>query len=385
MTGEPPTWVACLTPPGSGAIGVVALRGPRAWSIVRQRFQPFTATGPALPEEPQPGSLRLGRFGIDVADDVVVAVVRGGPSPWLEIQGHGGDEAVRLLMDACVAGGAQLCTWDDLEARTADDADVARATFALAQAVTTRTATILLDQVRGAFVEATRRIVEHLDTERTPEAIRELEAIGRRTVLGRHLTTPWKVAVLGPPNVGKSSLVNALAGYQRSIVAPTPGTTRDVVTTRIAVDGWPVELSDTAGLREEGEALEEQGMQRARDAAAEADLCLWLLDASEAPVWPEPAPDRCLFVINKIDLASAWHWRAESDAVAVSARDGRGLPELLAAVARWLVPETPAPGTPVPIDREQAEKIDSALRCCRAGDIADAKRILSEPLKKTGS
>src|SRR5206468_2220750 len=110
----------------------------------------------------------------------------------------------------------------------------------------------------------------------------------------------------GAPNVGKSSLVNALAGYQRSIVAPTPGTTRDVVATTLAIDGWPVELSDTAGLHGEGEQLERAGMARARAAAAAADLCVWVLDGSAAPVWLGPEITAPLTVINKIDLPPAW-------------------------------------------------------------------------------
>src|SRR5205823_6640829 len=81
-------------------------------------------------------------------------------------------------------------------------------------------------------------------------------------------------------NVGKSSLINALAGYQRSIVAPTPGTTRDVVRVPVALDGWPVELLDTAGLRGDAPALEAAGIEQAREQAASADLCVWVLDAT---------------------------------------------------------------------------------------------------------
>src|SRR5207302_2223379 len=114
-----------------------------------------------------------------------------------------------------------------------------------------------------------------LDRGNVDEATQLLGSLVRFAALGRHLTQPWRVAVMGAPNVGKSSLVNALAGYQRSIVAPTPGTTRDVVTTLIAVDGWPIELADTAGLHTQAGDLEGQGIARARAAAGEADLCLW--------------------------------------------------------------------------------------------------------------
>ena len=165
--------------------------------------------------------------------------------------------------------------------------------------------------------------------------------------LGRRLTTPWRVAVAGPPNVGKSSLVNALAGYQRSIVAPTPGTTRDVATTRLAIDGWPVELADTAGVRDATDMLEMQGVRMAREATAAADLCLWVLDASAQPVWPE-LQGAVQLVVNKIDLPAAWAPDEAAGAVRVSARTGRGMADLCAALSRRLVPDPPPAGSAVP-------------------------------------
>lgn len=373
---ESATWVACLTPPGAGAIATIALRGPRAWEIARALFKPLAATGTALPEQARSGHFRLGRLGIDMADEVVLAVKRAGAVPWIEIHAHGGVEVVRMLIEALASQGAQPCTWQELEANTAENAGAAHSAIHLSQALTMRTAAILLDQVHGALANAVKQIVGLIEAGSLPEAIASLEALTRHAPLGRHLTVPWQVAVLGPPNVGKSSLVNALAGFQRSIVAPTPGTTRDVVTTVIAVDGWPVELSDTAGLREAGEALEEEGIRRARDVAATADLCLWLLDASDAPEWPDPAPENCLFVINKIDLPSAWHWRSVSDAIPLSAQTGAGLPELCAAMARWLVPQPPAAGAAVPYTADQMEAIGDAIRTARAGETDEAIQVL---------
>ena len=93
--------------------------------------------------------------------------------------------------------------------------------------------------------------------------------------------------IAGAPNVGKSSLMNALAGYTRSVVAPTPGTTRDVVTTRLAIDGWPIEMTDTAGMRPTSSDLEQQGIDRAHDAVRDADLRIWLLDGSAEPIFPD--------------------------------------------------------------------------------------------------
>src|SRR5438132_9586839 len=108
------------------------------------------------------------------------------------------------------------------------------------------------------------------------------------------------------PNDGKSSLVNVLAGFTRSVVSPIPGTTRDVVTTRIALDGWPVELVDTAGLHDSDDALEREGMARARAVLEQADLRLWVLDASVTPIFPSEALAFDGLVINKMDLHAAW-------------------------------------------------------------------------------
>src|SRR6185369_14624432 len=127
----------------------------------------------------------------------------------------------------------------------------------LAHAPTLRTASILLDQLHGAFERGVTRILDLLAT--NPEAAREpLRELARYAPIGRHLVEPWKVVVAGAPNVGKSSLVNALAGFQRAVVSDIAGTTRDVVSVPVAFDGWPVELTDTAGLRE-AEGLEAAG------------------------------------------------------------------------------------------------------------------------------
>src|SRR5262249_61072583 len=117
--------------------------------------------------------------------------------------------------------------------------------------------------------------------------------------LGEHLTKPWRVVIAGAPNAGESSLLNALAGYQRSIVAPTPGTTRDVVTLILAIDGWPVEFADTAGLREAGETLGGQGNGQAREAVTKGDLCLWVLGSTCGPGFPPGGVRSVLLVVDK--------------------------------------------------------------------------------------
>jgi tRNA modification GTPase len=221
--------------------------------------------------------------------------------------------------------------------------------------------------------------------------------------------------VIGAPNVGKSSLVNALAGFQRSVVAATPGTTRDVVTTLIAVDGWLIELADTAGLREETEVLEGQGIALARRAAASADLCLWVLDASVPPVWPQtrgsrmedrglgreseastpayPAEPlavrlgrslalpkildpRIRVVVNKIDLSPAWDVGRATGAMGVSALTGAGLGDLFEGLSRWLVPDVPAAGAAVPFTPTLAKRVEEASQLCQEDRMDEVDEIL---------
>ncbi len=102
-----------------------------------------------------------------------------------------------------------------------------------------------------------------------------------RAPLGLHLTKPWQIVIAGPPNVGKSSLLNAFVGYQRAIVFDQPGTTRDVVTAATAIDGWPVQVSDTAGLRSSADPLETAGADSAAQQARAADCLLLVFDASQ--------------------------------------------------------------------------------------------------------
>ena len=145
-------------------------------------------------------------------------------------------------------------------------------------------------------------------------------------------------------------------------MSPVAGTTRDAVSVRLAFDGWPVELTDTAGLRD-AEGLEAEGIERARRALAEADLVLWVRDASEPPVADAHGPPG-LVVWNKSDLAPA-------PGLAVSALTGAGIPELVAAIVRRLVAHPPPPGAAVPYTPELADRVEAA-----AAAPTDAPRLL---------
>ena len=145
------------------------------------------------------------------------------------------------------------------------------------------------------------------------------------------------VAIAGPPNVGKSTLMNALARREVAIVSPHAGTTRDVIEVQLDLDGYPVTVIDTAGIRETDDPVEQEGVRRARSRAADADLVLWLADASQvqvmhegtAPVWT---------VRNKIDLEEGSRPLADTSAQGffqISASRGDGLPELIAALVEF--------------------------------------------------
>jgi tRNA modification GTPase len=335
--------VACLSPAGRSALATLGLCGPRAWAAVRELFVPRRG---ALPETLEEGRFWLGRLGDTAADEGVLAVRHAGPVPCVEVHVHGGREVVRWLTELFVERGLTVCGWEEYLQETG----LLEALIAahLARTSTVRTAGIVLEQ-RSALPELLRRLRVHLDSGEQEAYEARLTELRRWARLGEHLSRPWRVVLAGAPNVGKSSLLNALAGYQRSIVAATPGTTRDVVTAILAIDGWPVEVCDTAGVRLVDETLEGQGIEQARDAAATADLCLWLLDASCEPVWPAEGAGNVRLVVNKVDRPAAWELERADGAVRVSATTGQGLDELCAAVSRWLVPEVPPAGTAVPL------------------------------------
>jgi tRNA modification GTPase len=178
------------------------------------------------------------------------------------------------------------------------------------------------DEVLHAIGELRAEIAAHLDDRR-----------------GERLREGLGIAIIGPPNAGKSSLLNLLARREAAIVSETAGTTRDVIEVHLDLGGWPVTLADTAGLRESGDAIEQEGVRRALKRAETADLRLLVLDAAadwkvemaaltaQTPCW-NPAHD--IVVVNKIDLALA-------DAVGVvplSTKSGEGLPALLARIER---------------------------------------------------
>ena len=267
----------------------------------------------------------------------------------------------------------------------------ASALLELNRAPTLRTAEILLEQNQGALDQELVRLIDDI---RGPHhlAIEHLDRLIERGQTGIRLTTGWRIVIAGRPNVGKSRLLNALAGYQRAIVDPTPGTTRDLVTALTAFDGWPVELVDTAGVRETDDVVERSGIDRTLRQTDTADLVLQLLDRS-VPLREEDQRligrwERSLLVVTKADLPGAWEppdpaWR-ERPFCLVSAERGDGLEGLIARIVASLVPAVPEQGAGVPFQPKHLDRLNQARGWLQRGDHHRAIQNLEAMLSDSG-
>lgn len=378
MTSPGPS-AAALTAPGRGAVAVVRVWGPGVLDLVARCFRPYGR--PVDANAPRLGRLRGGK------GDEVVALI-GPDRLWVEFQGHGGPAAVASILAELAEQGVTI-----LDAAAAARADapnrlVAEARSDLAHADTDRAAEILLDQADGALAS---QVLDWLARLRAPALDRprlldEINAVRDRGRLGRRLRDGWRVVLAGRPNAGKSTLFNALVGFERSIVDAEPGTTRDLVARRAALGGWPLTLLDTAGLREASHPVEAEGVARARAAAARADLLLLVVDQStprdEADLQLERALPAALLVASKADLPPAWS-AAPANALPVSARSGLGLDALASAIIKRLVPHPPPPGAPVPTRGRQVRRLNAAARALRRGDTASAAQALETLLNES--
>jgi tRNA modification GTPase len=317
-----------------------------------------------------------------------VAVVIEGDPPEVEIHCHGGPAAVALVVNALVDCGAerrQPGAWARHAAATAIEAE---ALVDLARAPTLRTAEILLEQAQGALAGAVRDVMTRIPSD-PAAAIQDLETLQRHAAIGVRMVTGWRVVLAGRPNVGKSRLLNALAGFSRAIVDAAPGTTRDVVTVRTAIDGWPVELADTAGLRYPEGPIEAAGIALARAHQRAADLVVLVLDRSEpwtlddqalveAERWAEATT---LIVANKSDLPAAWEPMPGAMPV-ISAERGDGIEALMSALGQRLVPTPPPPAAAVPFRPTHSRRIERAYAALQAGDPATALQHLGALLNE---
>lgn len=333
--------VALLTPPGRGALAVVGVAGRAACALADRRFTPRGGRPLAARSD---GSVCVGRWhGVDdsAASGEELVVVRVS-SALLEIHCHGGLAAPEAVLASLEGGGAIRQSWQEWAAEAAGS-EIEREGWLLLSAVAgPRNARILVRQLSGRLE---REIERMAGLAPGPVQCAAADRLLRAARVGLRLAKPWRVVFTGPVNAGKSSLVNALAGHERCIVSAQPGTTRDLVTTRIVLGGWEVDLVDSAGLRPDeaaASATERAGIARAMAAAAAADLVVRVESAEGCGdaigLVDPPAGAKELRVVTKSDLAPPG-WQPSSDAVATSVVVGRGIAELAAAIVARLVPE----------------------------------------------
>lgn len=300
-----------LTPPGRGGVALVALEGPGAAALLAGALsRPLPAVGGVVV-----GRL-LDHAGAPV-DEVLVA--RGGDEAF-EVGCHGGPAVVDAVLDALRARGA-----GDGAAPPDEDRLAAEARALLPRATTALGAKVLLS---GALGRAVRALLARASGDGDPRP--GLERLLATAPLGRALLAPPRVAVVGPPNAGKSSLVNALVGRERAIVDAAAGTTRDALEVPVDLDGVPALLVDTAGDREAEDPVERAGVARAREVGATAALRLVVVDGLTGVELP--AADPKLVVRTKRDLTGAGD---------LSSTTGEGLDALRAELRRALVGEAP--------------------------------------------
>ena len=382
------TVAAISTPQGRGAIAVVRLSGPDAVEIASRTYR-GKETLHDLPSH----SVRHGRVFDSTGrllDDVLIAVMRA-PDTYtgedvVEVSCHGGPLTSRLVLDALVGAGARPAEPGEFTKRAFlnNKMDLAQAE-AVAEVVAARTrkaldgalgqlgggVSVALRKLRATVVDALAELEARIDfpddvpeslsagslSERLREVASRLgHVVSERTASAR-LSAGARVPIVGRPNVGKSSLLNALAGRSRAIVNPLPGTTRDTIEEEVDLDGVPVNLIDTAGLRSAGEDVEEEGVRRSRDEIGRADLVIHVVDASA----PDHGPDReildslsgkpAIVVVNKIDVTSPERARS-----ALTARAG----------------DAPKSARTAPADRTQSGPAVFAEVSARSGEGVEA-------------
>ena len=343
------TIAAIATAPGRGGVAVVRVSGSEAFSIAER------LTG----IRDQGSGIRVGR--IANVDEGVILFFKGPHSytgeDVVEFQCHGGTVTPRRVLEACLATGARLARRGEFTERAflngKLDYDQAESVLDLVDAKTARAADAALEGLSGrkrrelkslydSALDLSTRLEHALDVdegELADDYVRELgsqisdlrsriSGALRRANEGKILREGALVVLAGPPNAGKSSLMNALLEENRAIVSDIPGTTRDSIEEWLDLDGWPIRLVDTAGLRTSQDEVEGEGVRRAEDLIAKADLVLWLRN-SEAG---EPLNGSIAQLLNRL-TSQPLNLSTKCDLVRgpglnVSAKTGEGLDEL---------------------------------------------------------
>jgi tRNA modification GTPase len=355
------TIVAVSTPPGRGGIGIVRLSGARAREIAAPLL--------ALRRELAAGQARfarvIDRVGGGVLDEAVVTYFAAPHSytaeDVVEISAHGSPALMDYLVRECCAGGARLAEAGEFTQRAflrgRLDLTQAEAVDDLIQSQTMEQARVAAQQLGGALSRVVAPIKEKLvgliagleagidfaedDIDVMPAAeiaaqiagiVGPLEVLAGSFGYGRVVRDGFSLAIVGRPNAGKSSLFNRLVERERAIVTASPGTTRDLVTERVSLEGIPVELIDTAGLRAGADEAEAMGIAKSREAMADADVVVVVVDATVGMSVEDEAliagleGRASLVVWNKSDLVVG------DGGIRTSALTGDGIAELRAAI-----------------------------------------------------
>ncbi len=387
IASMPPPRTQCSIMTGSGrsAIAVIELSGNDARRTLDLMFQPASSLALVA------GRIRYGHWvgkrpegneaepGEQSAGESIVILPLGDDR--FEIHCHGGDAASsRIIRDLESADVAFVDARRDAMLLNSSSGRMHRwieqACEVLPHCVTQRTTAIVMDQIRGAMLDWQIGMLAHLQSSQSDaDVLAKLDREVRRVVqvgrIGVRLTEPWQVVLAGAPNVGKSSLINALLGYDRAITMDFAGTTRDVLDAETVFDGWPVRLRDTAGLHRSDQAIEKQGMDRALAAIESADLVVEITEPGQPSA--NIKASSVLNVVNKWDLKverfDADPQRAkpsDPSIVRTVATSGKGIEELRAAIVKRLMPEIPQPGEPVPISAQQLEWVQQIATAIEA-------------------
>ncbi|HEY5653409.1 MAG TPA: tRNA uridine-5-carboxymethylaminomethyl(34) synthesis GTPase MnmE [Pontiella sp.] len=366
------TIAAIATPPGEGGVGIVRISGPHVWDIVDKLFSPLDNVPVSTREH---GTFAYGKV-LDLNGEEIdtgLALVMRAPKSYtcedvVEIQGHGGAVGMRRILRRTLEAGARMAEPGEFTKRAFLNGRIdlvqAEGIFDLIRARSDRAASAALEQMEGklslefnsiydAFLEVAANLETTLDfveDELPDDVFSGIAELLDRTFLnldklldtwdeGRLLREGARVVILGRPNAGKSTLLNALLGFDRAIVSGTAGTTRDTIEEGFVLNGVPLRIIDTAGLRETGCEIEAEGIRRAEAHSKEAHLAIYLIDASE-PLHEEDServekldPERSVIVLNKVDQGRKLKG---VDGIETSLISGVGVEELKVAMARTL-------------------------------------------------